>query len=106
MYKYVLRIVNVLVRARLNASNDLERSLAPSILFDLRLNEHTLGSRSSRIALGIYRVSSDWQISFSKANYCIASSLADLVEEDVFSVSSLCRKLLEISILINTVLLT
>lgn len=71
----------------------------------------TRGSRSSRMARGMYRVSSDWQRRASAVLHCALPSRptkvaeADLVEEDVLSIPSFCRKVFEVAVLIDAMFL-
>jgi len=65
----------------------------------------TRGSRSSKIARGIYLVSSDCE-TLVVCLKILGKTPSYLIEENILSVTALCRKVFEITILINAVLLT
>jgi hypothetical protein len=99
----IFGVIDVLVRARLYAVDHLPASsVGKGVL--LQPSERTLGSRSIRIALGMYLVSSLCRWS-GQHRLLLFSSLANLVEEDVLAIPTFGREILEISILIDPMLL-
>ena len=111
IYEEILGVVDMTVWSGLNGIDHLNQSSAhrrDSCQDKFRL---TLGSRSSRIARGIYLVSSLYKIHTLLVYSSVAlrqrvDCLTDLVEKHIFPISALGRKLLQITILIYSMLET
>jgi len=105
----VLRIVDILIGACLDPIDDLvQMTLAdtPGSKALSRRGTLTLGSKSSRMARGIYRVSSLYIIFSQSRAIEQSANIANLIEEDVLPIPTLCREVFQIPILTDTMFLT
>jgi len=103
----VLRVIDIAVWASLDTVEYLRVVLASSIATaSPTVIAHTLCSRSSKMARGTYLVSSDYLLVNVPVQANPSPGCANLVEEHVLAITSLCSKVFKVAILIDSMLLT